>query len=287
MRPNCVDRAVGAALLDDARAGRQALTPEHLAHLVVCSSCRVGVERLTRLTRTWRAFEPSAAELSTAHARFTARPRRRSTSKTVSRGAAVVIVLVTAAASAAVRVAVTRHAPATDSAAESRPAPAVTPRSQVARQRGDKAVDDTVPSEIVPEVSVEDLRPAPALPIPVPQQATPESRWDSLAVEGGSAHASPAPSADPLSEAGAPASTWTAAASALRIGDYARAERAFDDLARAPDAPTRDAARLARAQVWIAQGRESEARPELEELERAGATALVRQRAADALDALP
>jgi hypothetical protein len=277
MRPNCVDRVVGAALLDEARAGRQALTPEHLAHLVVCSGCRVGVERLTRLTRTWRTFEPSAAELSAAHARFMTRPRRRSTSKTVSRGAALAVVLVTAAAGAAVRVAVIRHAPATDSTAESQPAPAVTPHGPAARQWRAKAVVDSVPSERVPEVSVEDLRPAPAPPIPVPLQATPESRGDSLAVERGSAHTSP----------GSTVSAWTAAASALRVGDYARAEHAFDDLARAPDAPTRDAARLARAQVWIAEGRESEARPELEELERAGATALVRQRAADALDALP
>ena len=72
----------------------------------------------------------------------------------------------------------------------------------------------------------------------------------------------------------------------MRVSDYGAAEAAFGELARAPDAPTRDAARLARAQVWIAQGRSLRARPELESLAAGGATPLLRKRAAAALDAL-
>jgi hypothetical protein len=72
----------------------------------------------------------------------------------------------------------------------------------------------------------------------------------------------------------------------MRAGDYVGAEAAFNELARSPEASTRDAARLARAQVWIAQGRMAQARPELQSLTVDGATPLVRKRAADALDAL-
>jgi len=65
----------------------------------------------------------------------------------------------------------------------------------------------------------------------------------------------------------------------MRAGDYATAERAFDQLASSPDPQPRDEARLARAQVWLAEGRASEARPELAALAASGATLLVRQRA--------
>jgi hypothetical protein len=76
---------------------------------------------------------------------------------------------------------------------------------------------------------------------------------------------------------------WARAADALRENDFADADRAFDELCRAPDAPTRDAARLARAQLWIANGRGAEVRPVLVDLAATGATALVRQRAAELL----
>jgi tetratricopeptide (TPR) repeat protein len=85
---------------------------------------------------------------------------------------------------------------------------------------------------------------------------------------------------------GASESAWVAAASAMRMGDYEAAERAFNALATNPDAHTRDAARLARAQVWLAQGRRAEALRELQNLARAGATTLVRERAAEALEDL-
>ncbi len=78
-------------------------------------------------------------------------------------------------------------------------------------------------------------------------------------------------------------SPWVVAAKAMRSGDYATAERAFEQLATSSDPQPRDEARLARAQVWLAEGRVSVARPELSTLAATGATSLVRQRAADAL----
>jgi hypothetical protein len=77
---------------------------------------------------------------------------------------------------------------------------------------------------------------------------------------------------------------WARAAVALREDDFNAADSAFDELGRAGAPATRDAARLARAQLWISRGREAAVRPVLEQLARTGATALVRQRASELLD---
>ena len=88
-----------------------------------------------------------------------------------------------------------------------------------------------------------------------------------------------------LGEQGDPAvGTWGVAAEALRVGDQARAESALAQLAQAADLRTRDAARLARDQLWLAQGRRvAEANGDLESLAGTGATPLIRQRAREAL----
>jgi hypothetical protein len=69
----------------------------------------------------------------------------------------------------------------------------------------------------------------------------------------------------------------------MRAGDYERAGREFEDLARSTDPRTRDEARLARAQISVALGRGREARTALERLAASGATPLVRARAGEAL----
>jgi hypothetical protein len=76
---------------------------------------------------------------------------------------------------------------------------------------------------------------------------------------------------------------WERAVEALRRDDFTAADQAFDELRRSPDGATRDAARLARAQLWIAHGWGTAVRPVLEDLAATGATALVRQRAAEFL----
>jgi hypothetical protein len=76
---------------------------------------------------------------------------------------------------------------------------------------------------------------------------------------------------------------WARAAAALREDDFDAADRAFDELGHSVDPATRDAARLARAQLWISRGREAAVQPVLEQLARDGATPLVRQRAAEFL----
>jgi hypothetical protein len=76
---------------------------------------------------------------------------------------------------------------------------------------------------------------------------------------------------------------WARAAAALREDDFESADRAFNELTHATDPMTRDAARLARAQLWMSRGRESEVRPVLEQLAQSGATPLVRRRATELL----
>lgn len=80
------------------------------------------------------------------------------------------------------------------------------------------------------------------------------------------------------------APAWARAAAALRQDDFDAADRAFSELGQSSDPATRDAARLARAQLWISRGREAAVRPVLEQLAQSGATALVRQRAAEFLN---
>jgi hypothetical protein len=76
---------------------------------------------------------------------------------------------------------------------------------------------------------------------------------------------------------------WGRAAAALREDDFEGADGAFAELTHSSDPSTRDAARLARAQLWISRGREREVRPVLEQLAQSGATPLVRRRATELL----
>jgi hypothetical protein len=122
---------------------------------------------------------------------------------------------------------------------------------------------------------------------PSPREAAKKS--SASAATGGAAQAlkdTVASSADEGSRSGASSGSvraWARAASALREDNFDEADRAFDELCKAADPSTRDAARLARAQLWISRGREAAVRPILEQLAESGATPLIRQRAAETL----
>jgi hypothetical protein len=239
---------------------------------------QIEVERTRRIAAAWHAEEPTREEMAAARVRFATRARTGRQARVAPGVVAAAIVLTGAAAFASTRVIALRTARLAVAAAERDPS-GVEGRSRppVVKRRGVlPSKDDTtpLPASSARVVAVEDLpvaRPplAPqALPVQ-PRVASPEVR----------------PSAPPPS--GKLGSGWIDAAAALRAGDYARAEQMFGEIARSPDARTRDEARLARAQVWLAQGRRSEAEPELEDLAGSGATPLVRQRAAQAIAALP
>ena len=221
-------------------------------------------EQMRRVAEEWRTLEPTVAEVAAARARFATRTPRRRGARVMPGTVALAIVLAGSAAFAGARV-VWRHVVAPAPAALE--APQDRGGSARAKPAGRPALTGVV---VAPEPSVEvgpatidvnDLPPAPLSP--------PAS------------HPSPPPRA-----VVAP-SAWNEAAEAMRSGNYPRAERAFDELARTGNQRTRDEARLARAQVWIARGRTAEARPELVGLAATGATPVVRQQAAEALRSMP
>lgn len=241
----------------------------------------IDVERMRRIAATWQAQQPTRQEVAAARARFATRARAGRQARVAPGVVAVAIVLTGAAAFASTRVIAFRAARLAVVAAErdssfveGRAKPAVAKRRSALPPKLPSKDDTTPPASSDAVVAVEDL---PVARLPLPPQALPAPPKVALPEVR--------PSASPLS--GKPVSGWIDAAAALRAGDYARAEQMFGEIARSADTRTRDEARLARAQVWLAQGRRSEAEPELEDLAGSGATPLVRQRAAQAIDALP
>ena len=220
-------------------------------------------ERMRRVADEWRTLEPTPAEVAAARARFVARTPRRRGARVMPGTVALAIVLAGSVAFAGARV-VWRHAVASGPAVVQTPDPGGSARIRPAgRPALPGAAVEPVPSvEVGPAaIDVNDLPPAPLSP----------------------------PSSRPSPQPGAVVAPngWNEAAEAMRSGNYPRAERAFDELVRTGNERTRDEARLARAQVWIAQGRTTEARPELVGLAATGATPLVRKQAAEALRSMP
>jgi len=276
----CVEPSVASHLLDGVRRGGS-LSSAEIAHVSVCDSCRDAVERARRMAEVWAKAEPSAADVQRARARFFSARAARRKAKIAPVSLALAVLLVAAAASAAVRVGMKYlhseplHAgglaspqrPVGPGAGSDLPGtPAVstdpTPAAETA------SITTTAPHDtaVAARARVPDARPRRALPAAEPRATAVEAK--------------PPPTTDETAQA------WAAAADAMRAADYPRAEAAFAELTRSRDAHTRDAARLARAQVWVAQGRLTEARPELEDLAANGATAALQGRAAAAIERL-
>lgn len=132
---------------------------------------------------------------------------------------------------------------------------------------------------------------APVVTDEAPARGGPQSNTPEVADDRGQAVDSPLArpptdlSAVPGPATHGPGPSWAAAAAALREGDRRRAEIALGELVAYGDTRTRDAARLARAQLWLAEGRRSEARAEFANLGANGATPFIRERARSELDA--
>ncbi len=253
---DCLDPILGERVFDSARPASAPPSPEHLAHLATCNQCRMSIERMRRLARVWRSLEPSAEEVSAFQIRLAARTTRRPRSRWTLSAVLAATVLFAAVASAAVRI-VAHVGRSTALARVERPPMTIA----APHPKASSSAPSTRPSE-------EDAVPVDELPV-VTQSLAPAR------------HPSPSKNAD---ERSAPRTAWTDAASAMRDGDYDRAERAFDVLANAPDAATRDSARLARAELWLAEGRRLEARHALESLANSAGSVFVRERAAAALE---
>jgi hypothetical protein len=267
MAPKCISSEISESLLNDARGGRS-IAPDLVRHLETCGPCQVSLEQARRLTQTWAESEPSRAEVAAARARFLARRRRSPRrARPLSLGLAFVLVFAVATAFAAYRVVSARSARTlvdpTRALVVEAAAPSPLATGGPRRPSEGESAPPTGPSAV-------------ALPHP---SATIEDRRTQSA-----GAVVPAHTASDAAAASVPhANAWEVAATAMRDGDHATAERAFAELAQSTDESTRDAARLARAQLWLADGRTSEARSELESLVGTGATPLVRGRAGEAL----
>jgi len=277
----CLEPSVASHILDDVRRGGS-LSSAEIAHVGVCDSCRDAVERARRMADVWAKAEPSSADVQRARARFFSARAARRKAKIAPVSLALAVLLVAAAASAAVRVGMKYlHSEPLHAGALASSLRTVRPVG-ASDLPGTRAVSTDPPpaAETASITAAPNDTPVAArarVPDAHPRRALPgaEPRATATVVE-----AKPPPTTDETAQA------WAAAADAMRAADYPRAEAAFAELTRSRDAHTRDAARLARAQVWVAQGRLTEARPELEDLAANGATAALQGRAAAAIERL-
>jgi hypothetical protein len=274
-------------------------------------------ERTRRVARVWKELEPTPTEVARARARFTTLRRRRGHAWA---GPAVVlgmIVLCASMAFAARRVvwwralAVSRtrgpdvsivQPPRTRAAgaqiarpATEKPAAPPPPPDAVALGRESPAIDVGAVALGRESPAIEESRVTRANDPPLATPPSTAARTAVRAPKGVVPIAANSPTTDAphptasrsAEQDAAPEGPWTIAAEAMRRKDYATAEHAFDALASSRDPRTRDEARLARAQLWIAQGRSAASRRELEGLAEGGATEFVRRRAADTLRRRP
>jgi hypothetical protein len=227
--------------------------------------------RRARMARAWTTLEPTDAEIAAARAHFFSRRKSKRRGRAVPVILAFATLLVAGASFAGARLyALHRSAP---SGHEANP-PILEPvvRSGPASKRPPPA-----------------LAAAPVLEPTASALATAEPTL-SLPVESLPIAPHPAPAilhgtTTPASSVVSPvvSNPWAQAADAMRRGDHEAADQAFGAMTRSEDPRVRDEARLARAQIWLADGRIDEARAELQRLAAAGATPLVRESARDAL----
>ena len=297
--PTCPDTRIAEQLLDLAQFARRRslaravqLSSEQAWHLESCASCRVSLERARRLVSAHHSVQPSDAEVSAARVRFAQRSLRQGARTRWRRllpraiTAGLVLGLV---AGAAAQIAVGRWAAPKDAArlytpaahaggaAGPRPAiasppePAVEPRAQDKDKDKDEAEVAGARGETPHDARIAHVPSSRRVWAPIRPRVA-------------------APAAAPAAEGLEPrlgvgdAATWEPVAAALRAGDTSAAESALNRLAALNDARTRDAARLARAQLWLSRGRATPARDELQDLAATGATLTIRARARDALE---
>lgn len=242
------------------------------------------VERSRRLAETWQAMEPTDSELALARSKFVAERVARIRQHTVAPAMVIAAVVLVASASAAARIGLVRFAAHMPPPVGIAPPPLSGPVTAPSSLRTHGAMGggaSGVPATLDPPVP-----PAPDSALaPVQLRATPLPPHRSPVAATPYVSATPSAPATPSVAARPEAAPdgWLTAAEAMRAGDYLGAEVAFGDLARSSDPHTRDAARLARAQVWIVEGRYVDARRELDDLAATGATPALRDQAVASL----
>ena len=132
--------------------------------------------------------------------------------------------------------------------------------------------------------------PPPAAPAPIAENPGAQGEGVQPNTNAGTETAAAAPAAAarrlPVIDVEIPASSdpaidkqWESAAKNLASKDFKGADTAFADLAKRADTATREAARLARAVWWTANGRENEVKPVIADLAANATTPSVREHA--------
>jgi hypothetical protein len=277
------------------------------------------VERGRRLAEVWRASAPSNEEIERLRARIAARPARRRRSRTKMLVVALVQGFMLGGATLATAAWIAGRTaplfePETVQSSEKHEALAAKERHRGRPPRAsrlDEEVSGEVPHAAFGEVGngaaatagfpagspdregrtmrTEPTKAVAARPATAHERAhaTPEREGarERTQAQPESVAAGPDEDAEPAPIA--PDGPWGRVARALSAGDWQRADAALVELARVADPATRDAADLARAELWIAHGRGGAFRANVERLARAGYTPLIRKRALRLLDRLP
>jgi hypothetical protein len=269
MRSDCTDAILAERILDAFASGATPSSPEYERHVRACDHCAVARARASRVKDAWQVLEASR-DGAAARARFFARTEPTHRIAMTPGAVALAVLLLASVAMAGVRMGLSRRSARLEPAAS--PVAEMTARAHGAEQGGPwreqpPAVTEAPLVHVAPET-------AKSVQLHATVVATSEAAREALQplTEGQTSVRTPG--------------TWSTVAVAMRAGDRGGAERALDDLTGSADAKTRDDARLARAQLWLAQGRLDRARPELEDLSGNASTALVRERARNALETI-
>jgi hypothetical protein len=253
--------------------------------------------RLRRMAECWRESAPSDEIVALAPRRFERRraaPRRAARMLVVALAQGFVLGIVTLAAASwmvtKVLPALRAHEPLVIRAVEQ---PKTRPSGHGSRGAAPMQAEAEPPTATFEEVgapvgsalphTTQAAEPRVAVPV---VQAAPSDVGPSAASgpAPGTARASLPPVAVP--EIPSAVGPWSRVAEALAAGDYGEADRALASLGGDRDATTRDAAELARAELWIARGAGAGFRPSLERLAASGQTPLIRRRAAALIERL-
>ena len=157
-------------------------------------------------------------------------------------------------------------------------------------QGGEVSSHTVKPAETAVKPAETAVKPAETAPAPAPSVLAPVP----TAVTGGAASATPPPPAElrlpvvdleiPKPSDAATEHAWQVAAEGLTARDFKGADKALAELGKRADAPTRETARLARAQWWISNGKGVDVQPVIADLASNATTASVRKRARELLN---
>jgi hypothetical protein len=145
----------------------------------------------------------------------------------------------------------------------------------------------SVPNRVVPSIALQTAQAtevAPSAARPALPSADETAADETPSTDVRTSHRLPVVDVEiPPSPDAATDRAWETAAASLSARDFRGADQVFAELGRRDDTATREAARLARAAWWIANGKQAEVRPVLADLAAKATTPLVQRQARELL----